>query len=309
MTEASTPALPDPTPLEARGNALLRWVGPAISLAILVVVIWSLRTLNWADVVAVVPTSPAFWALFVIVYFLPVACDFLIFRYLWKIPAEGFIALTRKQVGNELLLGYVGEVYFYGWSRRKIDMKSSPFGAVKDVAILSALAGNIVTLAMIAIAYPLVTNAELAVISQKLRVSEMMLAGSIALVVLVPMLALLFGRRLFSLTGRQLGVVSAIHMTRIIVNGFLAALCWSLALPEVDLSWWVILATVRLLISRLPLITQKDIVFAGVAVFLVGRDLEIAALIAFWAAIQLVANLGLGAILSVADFVTVEKPR
>lgn len=309
MNDATAPALPDPAPLEVRGNNLVRWIGPAISFGILIAVIWSLRTLNWADVVAVVPTSPLFWALFVLVYFLPVTFDFLIFRYLWKIPAEGFIALTRKQVGNELLLGYVGEVYFYGWARRKVGMHTSPFGAVKDVAILSALAGNLVTLAMIAIAYPLVTGAEFAVISQKLRVSDTMLMASIAIVVLVPMLAVLFGKRLFSLSRKQLAVVGSIHMARIIVNGFLAAVCWSLALPAVDLSWWVLLATVRLLISRLPLVTQKDIVFAGIAVFLVGRDLEIAALIAFWAAIQLVANLGLGALLAIADFVTPEKRR
>jgi hypothetical protein len=301
--------LPDPAPLEARGNSLLRWLGPAISFGILIAVLFTLRTLKWDDIVAVVPTSPAFWAVFVIVYFLPVACDFLIFRYLWRIPGEGFVALTRKQVSNELLLGYVGEVYFYSWARKKIDMRSSPFGAVKDVAILSALAGNAVTLVMIAVAYPLITNAEFSVISEKLRVSETTLAASIAIVVLVPMLAVLFGKRLFSLSRQQLAVVGSIHMARIIVNGFLAALCWNLALPAVALSWWVILATVRLLISRLPLVTQKDIVFAGIAVFMVGRDLEIAALIAFWAAIQLVANLAIGAVLAIADFVTVEKRR
>jgi hypothetical protein len=309
MTVGSAPALPDPVPLEARGNSLLPWIGPAISVGILIAVLFGLRMLKWDDVVAVVPTSPAFWAVFAIVYFLPIACDFLIFRYLWRIPGEGFVALTRKQVSNELLLGYVGEVYFYSWARKKIDMRTSPFGAVKDVAILSALAGNFVTLVMIAVAYPLVSTTEYSVISAKLRVSEWMLTTSIALVVLIPMVAVLFGKRLFSLSRKQLSIVTGIHVTRIVVNGFLAALCWSLALPEVDLSWWVVLATVRLLISRLPLVTQKDIVFAGIAVFMVGRDLEIAALIAFWAAIQLVANLVIGAVLAIADFVTVEKRR
>jgi len=309
MNDGTAQTLPDPEPLEVRGNSLIRWIGPVISFCILIAVIWSLRTLNWTDVVAVVPRSPLFWVLYVLVYFLPVTFDFLIFRYLWNIPGEGFIALTRKQVGNELLLGYVGEVYFYGWARRKVGMHTSPFGAVKDVAILSALAGNLVTLVMIGFAYPLISGAEFAVISQKLRVSDTMLMASIAIVVLVPMLAVLLGKRLFSLSRKQLMVVGSIHMARIIINGFLAAVCWSLALPEVDLSWWVVLATVRLLISRLPLVTQKDIVFAGIAVFMVGRDLEIAALIAFWAAIQLVTNLGLGALLAIADFATPEKRR
>ncbi len=307
--QPDTGARGDPAPLAARGNIILRWLGPMISIAILIVVLFALRTLHWRDVAAVVPSSPAFWAVFALYYILPIAADFAIFRYLWRIPGEGFIALTRKQVSNELLLGYLGEVYFYSWARKKIDMRTSPFGAVKDVAILSALAGNAVTLVMMVIAYPLITVVEFSVISEKLHVSETMLAVSVALVVIVPLLAVLFGKRLFSLSRAQLTVVGTIHFVRIIVTMGLAALAWALALPQVELSWWIVLSTVRLLISRLPLVTQKDIVFAGIAVFMVGHDLEIAALIAFWAAIQLIANIAIGAILAVGDFVTVEQRR
>ncbi len=312
MTTETSPTVPplfDPAPLETRTKPWLGWIGPIISAAILVAVLFMLRTLPWEAVVAVVPTSPAFWIVFGLYLVFPILFDFAIFRYLWRIPPEGLIALTRKQVSNELLLGYLGEVYFYTWARRKIDMKTSPFGAVKDVAILSALAGNAVTLVMIAIAAPLVTGGEFTVISQKLRISEGWLIASLAIIVLMPMLAVLFGRRLFSLSARQLLTITVIHTVRILCIMGLAALAWNLALPEVDLSWWILLSTVRLLISRLPFVTQKDIVFAGIAVFLVGRDLEIAALIAFWAAIQLMANVTIGTILAIGEFVTVEKKR
>ncbi len=302
----SAPWPGDPAPLEARSNILLRWIGPAISLAILVAVLFSLRALRWQDVAAIVPTSIAFWTVFVIFYFVPVIADWLIFRKLWRIPASGFVALLRKQVSNELLLGYLGEVYFYSWARKKLNMVTSPFGAVKDVAILSALAGNAVTLVMIAIAYPLITALEFAVISEKLQVSQTMLAVSLGIVVAVPMLAVLFGKRLFSLDRRQLWTVTAIHFVRIITTMSLAAAAWALALPQVDFSWWIVLSTVRLLISRLPLVTQKDLVFAAIAVFMVGHDLEIAALIAFWAALQLIANIGFGVVLAAADFLSPE---
>ena len=58
----------------------------------------------------------------------------------------------------------------------------------------------------------------------------------------------------------------------------LTALMWHLAMPAVALSWWLLLATMRMLLSRLPFVPNKDIVFAGIAVLLVGHDLEIAAL-------------------------------
>ncbi|MFX8381742.1 hypothetical protein ABTL77_20290, partial [Acinetobacter baumannii] len=82
--------------------------------------------------------------------------DWVIFRRLWGIPASGIFPLLKKLIGNELLpINYVGEVYFYDWARRHVKIDASPFGAVKDVAILSALAGNVVTVIMLALTWPL----------------------------------------------------------------------------------------------------------------------------------------------------------
>ncbi|MCI1142015.1 hypothetical protein MOP88_06395 [Sphingomonas sp. WKB10] len=55
-------------------------------------------------------------------------------------------------------MGYSGEAYFYAWARQRAQLVAAPFGAVKDVSILSAIAGNAVTLAMIAIALPVGRN-------------------------------------------------------------------------------------------------------------------------------------------------------
>jgi hypothetical protein len=132
------------------------WLGAAISVGILVAAFYQLRLVDISSVAAMVPSSPLFWLAFAGAYFIGPAGDWLIFRRLWSIPASGFVALTRKMIGNELLLGYIGEVYFYTWARRRTQMTSAPFGAIKDVAILSALAGNAVTLAMLALAFPLI---------------------------------------------------------------------------------------------------------------------------------------------------------
>ena len=221
---------------------------------------------------------------------------------MWRIPAEGFVALARKHVSNELLIDYVGEVYFYGWARKKLDMTTSPFGAVKDVAILSALAGNGFTLAMMAAAYPYLGRAELG------RVSETILA-SVAVIIAVSLLVLAFGKRLFSLTKAQLWSVAAIQLARIVVTTWLIALAWSLALPHVALGWWVLLATIRLMLARLPLLTNKDVLFAGVAVFLVGPDKDIQALMALMATLMLAAHLAVGALLAIGDLVTVDHDK
>jgi hypothetical protein len=299
----------DPSPLKTRANLLVRWLAPAISLAILIAVLFALRNLPWNEVRDAVPASAEFWVVFAIYYFVPVILDWAIFRYLWGIPASGFVALLRKLVSNDLLFGYVGEVYFYSWARKKMEMVASPFGAVKDTAILSALAGNIATLIMMVFAYPLVQQLQFHIISERLRVSETMLWVSVFMVVGIPTLAIVFGNRLFSLTRVQLWVVGSLQMARVVATTGLSALAWSLALPQVAFSEWIVLATIRLIISRLPFVSQKDLVFAGIAVLTVGRDFEIAALITFWAAIQFVAHMFFGGVLGIGYFVNMKVKK
>ncbi len=292
----------DPAPLGVQRSAWWRWATPALSLAILAAVAWQFRSLDFVRIRDLIPTTPLFWAVFALSYVTPIAVDFAIFRLLWRIPAEGFVALARKQVSNELLVDYVGEVYFYGWARKKLAMTTSPFGAVKDVAILSALAGNGFTLAMMAAAYPYLGRAEVG------RIGETILA-SVGLIIIVSILVLVFGRRLFSLTRSQLWAVFALQLGRIVATTGLIALAWSLALPRVSLGWWILLATVRLMLARLPLLTNKDVLFAGVAVFLIGRDQQIDALMALMATIVLATHLIVGAALAVGDLVTVDRSR
>lgn len=281
-------------------SPLWRWLSPILSIAILVGIFFSLRKLNIDELRAVVPRSPLFWLVFLLFYFSAPAADFAIFRRLWKIPAEGFIALCRKMISNELVLGYVGEVYFYSWARRKIDLSASPFGAVKDVAILSAVMGNLTTLAMIAVTYPILSTLQLPVASKTILIS-------IGVMIALSMLPIIFGNRLFSLPRRDLWFVATMHFLRISVGAILLGIAWALALPLVHFTWWIALATLRMLTSRLPFVPQKDVVFAGLATFLVGHDLEIAALLAFMAALILTTHIVLGAILAIGDFVDVRR--
>ena len=271
-----------------------------MSLAILAAVLWQLRSLDFASLIKLLPTTPWFWIVFVLYYFGGVIGDFVIFRRLWNIPFEGFVALTRKLVGNELLLDYVGDVYFYSWARKKVAMSTSPFGAVKDAAILSALVANAVTLTMMAIAWPLVGDLKFGVATQTLLVS-------VGIVILISLLAIIFGKRLFSLAKSELWIIAGIHLARILATTALAAFAWSLALPEVALKWWVVLATVRLLLARLPLLPNKDVVFAGVAVLMIGHDADISQLMTLWAGLILLGHLAVGAVLAVGDFVTFER--
>lgn len=287
------PAL-DPPRLAVKPRGWSWWLGAAISVAVLLVSLLQLRKVNLADALDMVPASPLFWLVFVTGYFVPAATDWMIFRRLWTIPFDGFVALTRKMIGNELLLGYVGEVYFYTWARKRTEMVSTPFGAIKDVAILSALVGNGVTLLMLVLAAPLLAT-------MAFGIEARTLLGSVGVVIFTSTLLLLFRRALFGLPRADLLHASWWHFVRIIASTGLVAVCWHLVLPAVALHWWLMLAACRLLLSRLPLMPNKDIVFAGLAVFMIGHDAEIGELMTMMATLTLAMHLGLGLILSLAE--------
>ena len=283
----STAGILDPPPLVRSERGWSWWLGGAVSVAILFAVLWQVRSIGFAQVLAMVPRQPGFWLAFLAAYFSAPLVDWLIFRKLWRIPAEGFAALLRKLIGNELLLGYIGEVYFYTWARARTGMTSAPFGAVKDVAILSALTGNIVTLGMVILAAPLLSTLRFGIDSQTL-------IASIVVILVTSSAVLLFRQKLFSLPAADLRFVSGMHLVRIALTTGFNALAWHIVLPEVGLQWWLLLSALRLLLSRLPLLPNKDIVFAGLAVFLVGHDAQLGALMTMMASLILATHVAVG---------------
>lgn len=272
----------------------------ALSLLVVVAALGELRHLRLADITALVPSSPAFWAIYALAYLTGPVSEFVIYRRLWAIGAGAFGALLRKLVYNELIVGYLGEVFFYSWARRNLALTASPFGAVKDVAVLSAVAGNVMTLAFLAIAAPLVRLIPLGPHAAAIE-------WSLAFVMGTSLVVMLARRAIFSLTRAELRFVAAAHVVRIVAAAALTALLWHLVLPQVAMSWWLLLATLRMLISRLPFVPNKDIVFAGVAVLVVGQDVELASLMAMMAALVLLTHILVGVTFALVDLIGGER--
>jgi len=275
----------------ARPAGWLTVLSAVLSVLAVGIVAVKLSALNWRYIATLVPASPAFWLALAGYYLANPAGDWIIFRRLWPMPAGGFAALLRKQVYNELVLGYLGETYFYSWARRQAGLTDTPFGAVKDVAILSALAGNLMAVVLVVALWPVVGGAMLGAGAHEIY-------WSLGLVMLVTLGLMLARRRVFSLAPRDLRATFALHLLRICGKTALSALMWHLVLPDVALVWWLYLATLRQLVSRLPLISNKDLIFAGLALVILGRQHDIAAVMAMTAALLLAAHLLVAAILA-----------
>lgn len=270
-------------PLNAMGSRWPIWISGALTTLLLVVMMRELLGGGLAALRASTPTDPGFYLVFLAIYAVQPVADYIIFRRLWRLPPFGIVAIMRKLVANEVLLGYSGEAYFYAWARTRLNMVVAPFAAIKDVSILSAVVGNVVTLALLGLAAPFA----LSVLPSDL---VRPILGSVAVILALSLMILFFRRRLFSLSARDLRWVCAVHFLRTVVYTALLGICWHLALPDVPLGLWLLLVTGRQLVARLPLVPNKDIVFAGLALLLVGSDAEVTRLMAITVALTLLCH-------------------
>lgn len=284
---APLPAATDLAGLEPIEKIKRRWpalLGAAVSLLMIAGLTHELFDRGLAGLSQTAPDTWLFYVFFALMYLCAPTFDYVIFRRLWRIPLlGGLVALHRKRIANDVVLGYSGEAYFYAWARQRTKMVAAPFGAVKDVSILSAMAGNAITLAMLALALPFA--AELLTPAQ-FRTG--LVSAGIIVAMSVPFL--LFSRRVFSLGRGTLWWIFGVQCLRLVVGSLLTALAWHFAMPDVALGMWILLAAARMLVSRLPFVPNKDLLFASFAIILIGQGEAMAELMAFIAALTLLVH-------------------
>ena len=279
-TARAGPDLAGLEPLERFRPRWPRMLGAALSGLMIIGLAWELFDHGWAGVELAAPDSPWFYLFFALAYLSPPLFDFIIFRRLWRLPFDGFGALVRKRIANDVVIGYSGDVFFYAWARARLKMVTAPFGAVKDVTILSGIAGNIVTVGMLAIALPFAFELFTA---PQLR----MLSWSAAVAVGISGVLLLFSRRVFSLPARVLGWIFGVHCARLVLGSLAFGIASYFAMPWVSIKWWLFLAAGRLVVARLPLLPNKDLLFANFAIMFIGHGEALSDLVAFVATLTL----------------------
>ncbi len=298
------PPEPDIVGLEPLKTTRSRWpaiIGALVTIAMLVGLGRELFSSGLAGLSRAVPRDPLFYGAFAILYIIPPLIDYIIFRRLWGIPIAGFVALMKKRIANDVVMGYSGETYFYAWARARAHIVAAPFGAVKDVSILSAISGNAITLAIIAIALP---------IGNHLIPPEMMryVYGSLIIIFGTSLPFLIFSKKVFSLSRGLLWWVFAMHCLRIVSGAFFLALAWHFALPTVSVALWLFLSAGRLLFTRLPLLPNKDLLFANFAILFIGQDRALSELIAFTAAAVLLVHAILIVVFSLHRLIVRNRP-
>ncbi|WP_374471729.1 hypothetical protein [Phenylobacterium sp.] len=288
----------------AAGDGVSRrwlWLGGGLSVAMVVAIGLQLGGAAPEALTLIGQMPPFVWPALLLLYLIQPLVDFVVFRRLWRLPLAGMAALFRKNVINEVVLGYSGEAYLYVWARRAAGGGVAPFAAIKDASILSALLGNFLTLVLAA-----VSAAQLRDLDFARQVGPALWSALIPFAISVG--ALLFARRVFSLAAAQLAYVGAVQGLRLAAWTGLTLLIWRLALPETPPGAWIVLLALRCLVSRIPLIPNKELVFGNLVLLLLGADAPISVLLAALALVMLMLHLVVMVALGAADLVRHLRP-
>ena len=267
----------------------MRW---GIPLLLLGIVVYGLSHIGWGKIIAARPSAWSFYVALVIPFFVQPIADLVLYRNLLGVGrALPLTIFLRKRYMNTLMLDYSGEVYLFLWARKHLDLKDSLIlHAVKDSSVLSAAAGLVVLWLMLLV---LIVDHILKIPALAIGKWPLMLIGSVPLLL---GLALFIGnRKLTALSRGQIVSTFAIHLSRAVITLWLEYLIWWLsgALPgAADCLKFVAL---RLLLTRLPFIPSKDIVWVGVGMAAAGTmavsAAHVAAVLVMMTAIGLVQDL------------------
>lgn len=253
------------SPMGRLGILLLRW---GIPLALLVIIGRRLSELGWREIWTARPSNPGFYLLLVAQFFLQPFGDYFVYRNLWGgTNTPPMSVILRKRLMNTFMLDYSGEAYFFFWAQNKVKLSPGMLvHSIKDSNLLSGGAGLAMVYIMLlmllltgGLALPAVVGA------------HAWLYAVIGTVPLLLCIALVLGHRTFTALSRgQIGATFGIHFTRCLLVLAVEFGLWELsgALPSAVACLQFV--ALRLVVTRLPLIPNKDLIFVGAGIAAAG---------------------------------------
>ena len=251
--------------LEKASLLAFRWAVPVLLLTFLG---YRLSQIGWIAIWHARPGNWGFYAVLPLIFFNQPYADLIIYRRLWNAgQALGMTIMLRKRYLDNVVLDYSGEVYFYLWAQRRFDFKNNLLlHAVKDSNILSGGAG-LVLLWVILLVMVLMHAVKIPAL-----VSDHWLSLGVAafLPLFLCLILVIGGRKVTALTHGQMAFTFGAHLLRGTIGLVLEFALWwfSGALPTAGSC--LIYVALKHLITRLPIVPNKDLLFAGAGIAMAG---------------------------------------
>jgi hypothetical protein len=244
---------------------LLRW---AVPIALLAIIGRRLTELGWAQIWIARPGNVGFYILLVLQFFLQPFGDYFVYRNLWGAKNTPPMAvILKKRLLNTFMLDYSGEAYFYFWAQARLKLAPGMLvHAIKDSNLLSGGAGLAMVYVMVLM---LLASGGLHIPAVLSAHSWLyVLAGTVPLILCAGLV--LGHRKLTALSRSQIAATFIIHFTRSLLVLAVEFGLWELsgALPSAVACLQFV--ALRLVVTRLPLVPNKDLIFVGAGIAAAG---------------------------------------
>lgn len=248
-----------------KGKWTLRILRGLFLIGILSYLGYKLVQIGWQEVWVNLPTQFLFYLFFLLLYFSIPLAEILIYRITWRFNIEQSIpAFIKKRVLNKDILGYSGEVYFFAWAQKNVHQSDVRLAeTIRDNNIISAAASNTIALILLGLFF-FFGQWEVAAVLNRLN-GQYLMMGGVGLVIVVPVL-IRFRKYVFSMPLKTTLLIFGIQCVRMTLGQVLQIGQWAVVLPEVPLGTWITYAAVSIVVSRIPFVSNKNLIFLGIGV-------------------------------------------
>lgn len=247
------------------GKRVFKIVSFVFTAAIASYLIYKLTLIGWDNVWESLPQTPWFYILLLAMFFCLPLFQVLIYRVAWKVNSgDLFLALLNKRVLDKDVLGYSGEAYLYLWARKNVDKPEKEIlHVLKDNVILSSTASTLVAVSLLGAFFAF---GSVKLPEEWVNPSAFHIAVLVLIVILVVGLAVKFRKSILFLKRKQILTIFFLHIARLLVVQGLQVIQWAVVMPEVPLINWMTLLAAQIIITRIPLLPSRDLIFMGTGI-------------------------------------------
>lgn|SRR5699024_6549195 len=252
-----------------KGKKVIKWAQRLVNIGVLIWLVLQLNEIGWLKVWYSFPTEVLFYVLFLYQFFQLPLFEILIYRVTWQFDALKSIPIFLvKRVYNKDVLGYSGELYFFAWVKETLKISGTEvFKIIKDNNIISSIASTLISLSLLA---AFLFTDQIQIIKWFAAQDKTYFLGGLLLIIILVFLFIKFRHFVISMPLKMAYKIFGIQTFRLLMGQLVNLLMFYVVLPDVPFHIWFTFIAVNLILSRIPFLPNRDLIFAGLSITIAG---------------------------------------
>lgn len=247
----------------------MKWLQRLVNVVVLVWLIYEISRIGWQDMGRSLPVQPLFYFLAFILFIQLPLIEVFIYRLSWVFKGlKAIPVFFIKTVYNKHVMGYSGELYFFVWAQKNISLPAKQiFRTVMDNNILSSIASTFVAVLILSVFF---FTGQIRPLTDLIETDNIYLYASLLLIVLLGILLIRFRRFVIVMPIKTAVSIFSIHTLRLIILHGVNVWMYYIVIPDTPLFVWFTLLSIEIVLSRIPLIPNRDLIFTGIGISVAG---------------------------------------